>query len=798
MADAAPDTLQQRVAGVLGDNYDVQEELRGGGMSRVFVAFDRHLGRRVVVKVLAAERAGTLSVERFRQEVLMAASLQHPHIVPILAAGDLGGVPYLLMPYVDGKSLRDRLDRGERLPLRDTVRILLDVARACAYAHERGIVHRDIKPDNVLMSGDAAMITDFGVARAIAAGERRHADARLTQDGFSVGSPRYMAPEQAAGDPDIDHRADIYAFGVLAFELIAGQPPFTGTTSAELLRAHLIQPPPDLHALRGDAPAALTDLVTWCLAKRPEDRPQSAAAIVAALETPGVISSSSRSAIRNIRRPSRTNTAAALAAVLAVLGGGWWFASRAAAERPADSLAVLPVLDRTGDSASAWMAAGLTDEVTAALGRIPGLRVASRRTVDRFRQDTAGPESIARTLGVGAVLDATLRRERSGDYQLTAQLIDGRNGLVLWSASIRGSGDDVLALQDSVVAGVLAALDHRPDSSSEQLRANDSPERKEAWQSYLLGKHALRVRRPELLREAITHFATALAADPMLPQAYAGMADAWGLLLLYDPSAGHEALDRALDAVERALALDPDLPEARASRGHLLAALWRWQEAEVDLRQAIAANPQLADAHQWLGEVLMVTGRNAEAVQALAAARAIDPLSPVIVGLHGWAFAAVGRSAEASEAAATAIRLDSASAAPRMMAGVAELLAGRPTVAIAHLERGVALQPGYPLMMGVLGQAYGTAGRRADAERILVQLDALPDDVPVEGARAHVHLGLGNTSAALDALDAAVVAREPMFAGEPLRSSLFATVSGSPRFAAILQTLGVASARRAE
>jgi serine/threonine-protein kinase len=385
--------LKDRLAAVLGAGYLLQDELHGGGMSRVFVAYDAALDRRVVVKVLAPERAGELSTERFRKEALLAASLQHPHIVPILATGAVDAMPYLIMPFIDGRSLRERLERDGRLPLRDAVRVLLDVARACAYAHERGIVHRDIKPDNILVSGDAAMITDFGVARAVAAGGRARTDARLTQEGFTVGSPRYMAPEQATGDPDIDHRVDIYSFGVLAFELIAGEPPFTSPSSAELLRAHLTMHPPDLRSLRPDTPIELANLVNRCLAKRREDRPASAGVIVAALESPGIVSSSrSRRVIAAIPPGNRLWFSVAAFILVLALAVAAWRTRGAAMSARIDSIAVLPVIDRTSDSASEWMATGLTDEVTAVLGRAPGLRVApTPRRQNRLRTTWAWP-----------------------------------------------------------------------------------------------------------------------------------------------------------------------------------------------------------------------------------------------------------------------------------------------------------------------------------------------------------------------------------------------------------------------
>jgi tetratricopeptide (TPR) repeat protein/tRNA A-37 threonylcarbamoyl transferase component Bud32 len=277
--------LRDRLEQALAGTHTLERELGGGGMSRTYVAVEQAYNRRVVVKVLAPELLAGMSVERFRREVLLAAQLQHPHIVPVLTSGDAGGLPWFSMPYVEGHSLRQRLERGP-LGTGETVSILRDVARALAYAHERGIVHRDIKPDNVLLSGASATVTDFGIAKAISAAiiDSRGAQATLTQVGTSLGTPTYMAPEQAAGDPKTDHRADLYAFGVMAYELLAGQPPFQGATPARLLAAHLVEAPPDLREARPDVPAALAAMIAACLAKDPADRPQRAGEIVRVLE----------------------------------------------------------------------------------------------------------------------------------------------------------------------------------------------------------------------------------------------------------------------------------------------------------------------------------------------------------------------------------------------------------------------------------------------------------------------------------------------------------------------------------
>ena len=250
--------LRDQLQSVLGTAYHLERELTGGGMSRVFLADDVALDRKVVVKVLAPELAGGVNVDRFKREISTAARLQHPHIVPLLTAGQVDGLPYFTMPFVEGESLRRQIARGE-LPVNQAIAILRDVAKALDYAHSKGVVHRDIKPDNVLISGASAAVTDFGVAKALASAT--HGGTTLTAIGVALGTPAYMAPEQAAGDPNVDHRADIYAFGATAYEMLAGRTPFAGRSAQQQLAAHATERPDAIERLRPAVPQPLADLV---------------------------------------------------------------------------------------------------------------------------------------------------------------------------------------------------------------------------------------------------------------------------------------------------------------------------------------------------------------------------------------------------------------------------------------------------------------------------------------------------------------------------------------------------------
>ena len=276
--------LRAQLQSTLGDAYALERELGGGGMSRVFVAEETRLRRKVVIKVLSPELAQGISVDRFEREIQTAAALQQANIVPVLAAGDTNGLPYYSMPFVEGQSLRSRLARGP-LAITEVIGVLRDVSKALAFAHERGVVHRDIKPDNVLLSGGTAVVTDFGIAKALSAARTGSHGATLTQIGTSIGTPAYMAPEQAAGDPGVDHRADIYSLGCMAFELLTGQSPFAGRTPTRMLAAHMGEVPAQVGELRPDTPDALVQVVMACLAKEPAQRPQQAGDVVRVLDT---------------------------------------------------------------------------------------------------------------------------------------------------------------------------------------------------------------------------------------------------------------------------------------------------------------------------------------------------------------------------------------------------------------------------------------------------------------------------------------------------------------------------------
>ncbi|MBL8961829.1 MAG: serine/threonine protein kinase, partial [Gemmatimonadetes bacterium] len=389
----------------IGGSYAIERELEGAGMSHVFVAMDPELERRVVIKALRADILEGVSRERFRREVLVSATLQHPHIVGVIDAGEAAGIPYFVMPFVEGESLRAVLKREGRLPLPQAVAILRDVARALAFAHAKGIVHRDIKPDNILLAGGSAAVADFGVAKAlqVARADARHPHGTLTGVGMALGTPAYMAPEQASGDPATDHRADLYALGAMAYEMVTGQPPFVRPSVTETLQAHLVAPPPTMSDVRPGVPFAFEQLVARCLAKDARARPRDAEEILEALADPAVISGEVRSArveaFAATRRRRRLVVALAAAVLVAGAGYTWWTTTRPAPATVAQpevtlvpgTLAVFPLTGITADSVEASvLSQGMTAALTNAFAGLPGLRVVSSSAVTRALGDSLG------------------------------------------------------------------------------------------------------------------------------------------------------------------------------------------------------------------------------------------------------------------------------------------------------------------------------------------------------------------------------------------------------------------------
>jgi len=426
-------------------------------MSRVFVAVELGLTRRVVVKVLAPELAAGVSVDRFRRETQLAASLQHPHIVPLLTAGAAGDLLYYTMPLIEGESLRSRLDREHELPVRDSLRILRDVADALTYAHGRGLVHRDIKPDNVLLSGGHALVADFGIAKALS---QASGSSGLTSIGVAIGTPSYMAPEQAVGDPNVDHRADLYALGAMAYEMLAGRPPFAGMSPHQMLAAHVTEPIEPITKHRPQLPRSLAELVMWCLEKNPADRPQTAAELVPALEGMATPTGGTASVRYGRRRAFPWKRAAMVAGAVVVLVGGGWLALRGGGSTRLDTdrVAVAPfeVLDATLDL---WRE-GLVDVLSRSLDGAGPLRTVSPTLVVKRwsgRGDASAALALGNSTGARTVIYGQLIGAGPDSVRLLATVFDAATGSHD-EIELRDQSARMDRLADSLTVAVLRTL----------------------------------------------------------------------------------------------------------------------------------------------------------------------------------------------------------------------------------------------------------------------------------------------------------------------------------------------------
>jgi serine/threonine-protein kinase len=524
--------LRDRLQASLGEGYQLERELGGGGMSRVFIAQDTRLGRQVVVKVLSPDLAAGVNSDRFHREILVAAQLQHPHIVPVLAAGETDGLPYFTMPYVAGESLRRRVEGGKAMPVVNAVAVLRDVGRALAYAHEHGVVHRDIKPDNVLIAGGSAAVTDFGIAKALSS-SRTFGGENLTRVGNSLGTPAYMAPEQVAADPNADHRIDIYSFGAMAYELLTGETPFHGRPPHAVLSAHLAEQPVPLETRAPQVPPALASLVMQCLAKNPAERPQTADEIVRALERVD-LSGDWRSSPPAAGGISRRSMAMAAAVVIAVAAGGWMVWQRIRDRAPVpnrDMVAVVPFRVASADPTLHYLREGMLDLLAAKLTGEGGLRATDpRQLLDAWRR-AGGSESnelprenaleLARRLGAGRLLlgDVVGTPTR---LVLTASLLGSARGDSIAKLSVEGPPDSLAWLVDRLAARLLAETSAEGAGRSASLTSTSLP----ALRAYLDGQ--AKMRRVDVVGAA-KDFERALDADSTFALAALGlrMASSW-------------------------------------------------------------------------------------------------------------------------------------------------------------------------------------------------------------------------------------------------------------------------------
>ncbi|HTR19350.1 MAG TPA: protein kinase [Gemmatimonadales bacterium] len=722
--------LFDRLKGALGDRYQVEREVGRGGMATVFLAQDLRHHRPVAVKVLHPQLAVSLGPDRFLREIQIAARLQHPHIVPLYDSGQAGDLLYYVMPYVEGQSLRQRLEHEKPLPVEEAVNIARGVAAALDYAHRQQVVHRDIKPENVMLHEGEPLVTDFGIAKAVTAAAAQS----LTQTGTAVGTPAYMSPEQAAGEAELDGRSDIYSLGSVLYEMLAGTAPFTGPTVQAIMAKLFANPVPPLRERHPEVPEWLDQTLLKALAKQASDRFATAAQFAQALTQH-----------TGTTPPGATPT----------ISG-----SQAGA---AKSIAVLPFADMSPEHDQDYFCEGIAEEIINALTKIQALRVISRSSAFAFKGQNQDIRKVGEQLNVGTVLEGSIRKA-GNRLRITAQLISVAGGHHLWSERYDRELEDVFAIQEEIAGNIVKAL--RVVLSEDEKRAIEKAptDNVEAYEFYLRGRQYFHQWRRKSVEYARRMFERAIEMDPNYALAYAGIADCCSFMYTYwDASATN--LERADAASRRALELDPESAEAHTSRGLALAFSKRYGEAETEFQTAIRLNPKLFEARYFFGRALQQQGRVTEAAQSFQEASRLRPDDYQARSFFALALRACGRVAE-SEAA--------------------------DIQALQTIERHLELNPedsrALCLGAGHLVRVGGVAAREKALEWANRALAVDPEDSGMLYNIACLYSNLGEIQDALACLEKAVQSGFGL-KGWIENDSDLVPLHGHPRFVALLNTL---------
>ena len=607
--------LLDRLRSALSDRYDFDREIGRGGMATVYLARDQKHDRLVAIKVLHPYLAMNLGPERFLREIQIAAQLQHPHIVPLYDSGQAGDLLYYVMPFVDGESLRQRLDREKRLSLEDAIHVARAVAGALDYAHRHQVVHRDIKPENVMLHEGEAMVTDFGIAKAVTAA----AADNLTQTGATVGTPAYMSPEQASGVVDLDGRSDVYSLGCMVYEMVTGRTPFVGPTAQAIIAQIFTTPPQPLRASRDGVPDWLESAIGKSLGKEPASRFDTAAQFALALKLSGTSTP-----------PGATRVSAA--------------APTAATK----SIAVLPFVNMSADPENEYFTDGIAEEIINALTKVQALRVASRTSSFAFKGKNQDIRQVGEQLNVGTVLEGSVRKAGT-KLRVTAQLVNVTDGYHLWSERYDRELQDVFAIQDEIAGNIVRALSVVLSDAEKRAIEKAPTDNVAAYDYYLRGRQFFHQFRRTGIQFARRMFERAIEVDPNYALAYAGVADCCAFLFMYWDGSNSN-LESADSASRKALELDPELAEAHASRGFAVSLSKRYDDARTEFETALRLNPKLYEAHYLYARACFQEGKLEEAVRHYQDAARVRPEDYQALLLMQAPLKGLGRKAEAEAA----------------------------------------------------------------------------------------------------------------------------------------------------
>ncbi len=746
-----PDDLLGRLTEGLAGRYTIVRELGQGGMAVVYLANDVRHDRRVAIKVLRSGLASTAGDQRFLREIAIAASLTHPHVLGLHDSGVAGGIPYYVMPYIDGETLRGRLDRERPLAIDEAIRITTEIAEGLHYAHDAGILHRDIKPENILFTGDHALIADFGIGRIIGLNTTN-----LTETGLSLGTPTYMSPEQGCQEI-LDARSDIYALGCLAYEMLVGEPPFTGPTPQMVIARHVAAPVPSIRTVRDTVPPAVEAAIHRALAKLPVDR-----------------------------YPTAAEFATALRAALA----GRETATVGKAARDRVSIVVLPFTNLSPDSDTEYLSDGIADGILTDLSGIARLGVVSSTSAMQFKGSTKDVKTIGRELGVRYVLEGSLRTSGT-QLRITTKLVDAGVDELIWASKFTGTFAEVLDLEEQVSRAVIQALELTVTAAEDEHLAQHPVPDPRAYEYYLRGRQETLKFTAEALEHALGYLTKGLEIlGNNIPIHYA-----IGVVHFQYLNAGISAepvhLERMSEVADQIAAIDPASPYLARLRG-LIALLSGDTEGVVrHFTTALASDPNDPDALLWLSIMLGLAGRTETAWPLVERLLRLDPLTAFYRMLPGFLALMQGDVAAASGPFEEAIARDPANPVVRQFHGQIQVMQGRHDEARATF--GALHRDAPDTFFATLGMVFVHAldGDRDAAMALLTEefrAAALADPQYAWSLAQAAEL-LGDTPLALEALTAAAARGfwNATFLAE--HDPLLGPVRSLPEFATLLAEL---------